>query len=160
MAKIHAGSEAVMIRLSGSLIYIHLIWPPLFKVRIFWIDKPEHDRNTIYMQQQKETLDDVDLALFFRFFKFYPNGKTINVILDVYFVTFRSKFYVNHVWKNANNIWNLVLYLHWLHSYALKIHGFKTSARLNIMMALSRVLVILLTKPTMSALFRPYLFCF
>ena len=56
------GSDAVMIRLSRRLIYIHLIWPAPFKVRIFWIDKPEHDRNIIYMQQQEETLDKVDFA--------------------------------------------------------------------------------------------------
>ena len=56
------GSEAVMIRLSGRLIYIHLIWTPPFKVRILWIDKPEHDRNIIYIQQQEETLDKVDFV--------------------------------------------------------------------------------------------------
>ena len=60
---IDMGSDAVMIGLSRRLIYIHLIWPAPFKVRIFWIDKPEHDRNIIYMQQQEETLDKVDLNL-------------------------------------------------------------------------------------------------
>ena len=57
---IDMGSDAVMIGLSRRLIYIHLIWPAPFKVRIFWIYKPEHDRNIIYMQQQEEASDKVD----------------------------------------------------------------------------------------------------